>query len=55
MKDIYKYRVLIEQIDTTDGVSYIAKFPDVRGCVGGGDTPMEALEEAYDNLKFHLG
>lgn len=51
-KDIYD--VEFEKIETTEGYEWMARFPDVPGCVGGGLTKEEALEEAIDNLSFHL-
>lgn len=48
------YAVVVYQIETQDGMQWCAEFPDVKGCVGGGETAKEALEEAYENLEFHL-
>ena len=49
-----EYAVIVYQIETSDGTQWCAEFPDLKGCVGGGDTAEEAVTEAYDNLKFHL-
>lgn len=48
------YPVEVFEIATTEGNEWMARFPDVRGCVGGGETPEEALHEALENLEFHL-
>ena len=49
-----EYPIVLFQIETTEGYDWMAEFPDVDGCVGGGDTPEEALKEALENLAFHL-
>ena len=49
-----QYPVAVHQIETEKGYEWIAEFPDVKGCVGGGDTPEEAVCEAYENLEIHL-
>ena len=49
-----QYPVAVYQIETEKGYEWIAEFPDVKGCVGGGDTPEEAVCEAYENLEIHL-
>lgn len=48
------YPVELFKIETTDGSEWMARFPDVKGCVGGGTTQVEALNEALENLDFHL-
>jgi predicted RNase H-like HicB family nuclease len=54
-KEIYKYRASAFPITCADGtVSYGAEFTEIDGCVGGGDTPDEAIREAYENLEVHL-
>lgn len=49
-----EYQATVFPIKTENGISYMATFVDVPGCVGGGDSPIEALQEAYENLDFHL-
>lgn len=42
-------------ISTEDGsLSWGASFPDIECVVGGGDTPDEAIKEAYENLDIYL-
>jgi predicted RNase H-like HicB family nuclease len=37
-----------------DKIEWCAEFPAIRGCVGGGDTCIEAVTEAFENLEPHL-
>mgnify|MGYP002627596409 CR=1 FL=1 len=38
-----------------DGSTYLtACYPSVPGCVGGGDTPEEAISDAQENLNVYL-
>ncbi|MDR1256883.1 MAG: type II toxin-antitoxin system HicB family antitoxin [Spirochaetaceae bacterium] len=54
-KEIYKYHASAFPITCADGtISYGAEFTEIDGCVGGGDTPDEAIREAYENLEVHL-
>ena len=49
------YRINIYPITAEDGsVSWGASFPDFSCVVGGGNTPEEALKEAYENLDIYL-
>ena len=49
------YKVVIYPIRCDDGtVSWGARFPAIDGCVGGGDSPDEAVKEAFENLEIHL-
>jgi predicted RNase H-like HicB family nuclease len=37
-----------------DGTTYwTATFPSVPGCMGGGDTPEEAVKEAMENFTVY--
>lgn len=36
------------------GSCYGVEFPDFPGCISGGDTLEEAMEEAADALGFHI-
>lgn len=49
-----EYPVILNQIETRDGLEWEARFPDVPGVVGGGKTRAEALADAEDNLNAHL-
>ena len=49
------YRINVYPITTEDGgISWEAVFPDFSHIVGGGDTPEEALREAYENLDVYF-
>lgn len=50
MKNIYRYIAVIEQEKDTIGVY----FPDLDGCITGGDNIDEAIENANEVLKLHL-
>jgi predicted HicB family RNase H-like nuclease len=48
------YKVVVHPIECEDGsVSWGATIP-ATGTVGGGDTPDEAVREAFDNLDYHI-
>lgn len=55
-KNSLNYNLEIYQIETTDGIKWIAKYPTLKGAVGGGDTQEEALESlkeaALDLIDF---
>ena len=49
----YEMKVFPQKAE--DGTTYwTAMFPAVEGCVGGGDTPEEAVAEAQENLEIFL-
>ena len=49
----YEIKVFPQTAD--DGSTYwTACFPAIPECVGGGDTPEEAVAEANENLSFYL-
>lgn len=50
MNDAKKYKVVVYQIETSNGLSWYAEFPDFGGVAGGGDTPEQAMNDAYENL-----
>ena len=37
------YRVVIRPLPADEGGGYVATVPDLRGCMGDGDTPQDAL------------
>lgn len=53
-KDIPNYPISLYSVETNNGYEWVAKYPDILGCVGGGNTPEEALKEAKINLKVYL-
>ncbi len=52
MKDDLEYQINICKTEGTD--EWMASFPEINGCVGGGATPEEALKEARINLRAHI-
>ncbi len=50
MKDNYKFIAILEYGTSTIGVY----FPDLDGCITGGDNVDEAIKNASDVLKLHL-
>ena len=51
---MYKYKINVYPVETTEGIEWIARFPEVNNCGGSGITPEEAIKDAYDNLDFEL-
>jgi antitoxin HicB len=43
------YRLVVYPIDTTSGKSFLAEYPDIEGCSGGGRTAEEAVSCAEEN------
>ncbi len=49
------YEVRVYPKKAEDGTTYwTAVYPSIPGCVGGGDTPEEAIVEAQENLEIYL-
>ena len=49
------YEVRVYPKKAEDGSTYwTAMYPSVPGCIGGGDTPEEAIIEAQENLEVYL-
>ena len=46
--DIREYFTVVRPIAEEDGGGFIAFFPDLPGCMGDGDTPEEAVTDAYE-------
>lgn len=44
------YRVEIEPLSAADGGGYLARVPDLPGCVSDGDTPEEALANVAEAI-----
>lgn len=49
----YELRVLPKK-DDCGQTYFMAFFPAIEGCVGGGDTCEEAIKDAYENLDIYL-
>ena len=41
-----EYAVMVEPLDDADGGGWLATVPALPGCMGDGDTPEAALEDA---------
>ena len=46
----YRYEVDIKPLCEELGGGYIAIVPELPGCKSDGETPMEALQNAYDAI-----
>lgn len=44
------YEVDIMPLPEQDGGGFVAIVPELAGCKSDGDTPQEALENAYDAI-----
>lgn len=49
-----EYAMNLFQVKTTEGYEWVAEFPDLKGCVGGGITKEEAMKEAEENKNIYL-
>ena len=55
MKNNYNYPMIVYPIRFYNGrIEWAAEFPDLPGCVGGGDTPSEAVDDAMLTLAYYL-
>lgn len=54
MTEASQYRVVIEPLSEEDGGGFVARVPDLPGCFSDGETPGEALENAYDAIQCWL-
>lgn len=46
----YRYEVDVKPLSEELGGGYIAVVPELPGCKSDGDTPLEALQNAYDAI-----
>ena len=44
------YRVIIEPLAPADGGGFVARVPDLPGCLSDGETPGKALANACDAI-----
>lgn len=44
------YEVRIRPLSYEEGGGYLADVPKLPGCMSDGETPQEALENAYDAI-----
>jgi predicted RNase H-like HicB family nuclease len=45
-----EYEVTIRPLSAEDGGGFGARVPDLPGCMSDGETPEEALANAYDAI-----
>ena len=50
MTDLSAYPHALEPLAPEEGGGFIARFPDIPGCIGVGDTPEEALADGREAL-----
>ncbi|MEF3367667.1 type II toxin-antitoxin system HicB family antitoxin [Methylocystis sp. 9N] len=46
MSDPSPYHYDVAPLPPEDGGGYVVSFPDIPGCLGVGETPEEAIEDA---------
>lgn len=54
MNNNLDYRFKAFQFKTEEGFSWMIKYPDIPGVVGGGDTLQEAIKEGKENIKVYF-
>ena len=47
---IYRYRISLKPLTAEDGGGWLAKVPELPGCMSDGDTPQEAVENVMDAI-----
>lgn len=50
MNEALAYSITISLLSDKDGGGFVAGVPDLPGCLSDGETPQEALENAYDAI-----
>jgi predicted RNase H-like HicB family nuclease len=45
------YTVIIEPLADEDGGGFLARVPELPGCMSDGETDIEALENAHDAIR----
>ncbi len=45
------YTVIVESLSEEDGGGFIARVPDLPGCMSDGATDSEALQNAHDAIR----
>lgn len=48
--DVYRYEVDVKPLNDELGGGWIAIVPELPGCKSDGDTPAEALANAFDAI-----
>ncbi len=47
----FEYPFTIHPLADEEGGGYLLEFPDLPGCMAGGETPEEAIREGEDALR----
>lgn len=48
MNKALAYSIVISPLSDNEGGGFVAYVPDLPGCLSDGETPQEALDNAYD-------
>lgn len=48
------YEIKMYTIETTNGTEYVAEIPELKGCIGSGNSYEEALNEVLENKVIYL-
>ena len=48
------YEIKMYTIETTNGIEFVAEIPELKGCIGSGDSYEEALKEVLENKAIYL-
>jgi antitoxin HicB len=51
---IEDYKLEIRHLNEADGGGFLASFPELPGCVGDGETPEAAIQDARDAFEAWL-
>ena len=49
-----RYAIIIEPLAESEGGGFLVTVPDLPGCMSGGATDAEALENAHDAIEAWL-
>lgn len=50
----FPYSIIIEPLSQDDGGGFLARVPDLPGCMSDGDTPEEAVTNVRDAMESWL-
>lgn len=50
LPNAHRYEVVVRPLGVEDGGGYLITVPDLPGCLSDGETPYEALANAYDAI-----
>jgi len=46
-----EYTVVIEPLSAEDGGGFLARVPELQGCMSDGETPQEAVSNVLDAIE----